>query len=257
VVGPPLNPDPTAGPVVGRIWWQSLNHVVQYVVPEDAANRKVLPTLFRAPALPGLIPAWPRSPLPTAKEVQTKLAPRDDTPTNPSQGAPSASWQPVLPGGHVVVVAGARPGAPFAFREFLQTQAFVSDTRTASITNGSTTVTLATTSSLAPGMDVSSDGIPTGTTIAAVVDSTTIMLSKHATRTNGAANLTFSVLRSVVSGSVPVMHRTPRPVLLPPNVPARPDIALQTWAGAFHVATTVNVLPVHTGVCPGRAWLRR
>ena len=45
--------------------------------------------------------------------------------------------------------------------------------------------------------------------------------------------------RSVFSGSIPVMHRTPRPVLLPPNDSEQPEIALQPSAGAFALDKTV------------------
>lgn len=43
----------------------------------------------------------------------------------------------------------------------------------------------------------------------------------------------------LVSGSVPVQHRVPRPVPLPPNHPGRREVALQTWAGFFHPTDTV------------------
>jgi hypothetical protein len=39
--------------------------------------------------------------------------------------------------------------------------------------------------------------------------------------------------KALVSGSVPVRHRTPRPILLPQNDPEREDVALQPWASAF------------------------
>jgi hypothetical protein len=179
VVGPVIRieADLDRDKVHGRLWWQSFNHVVQYAVPEDPKGRKVLPAMFRARAMPGLSPVWPTSPLPDSSDVQFELD-RPDGPDDPAASPPSHdvfhAWQPVLPGGHAVLLAGARPGAPFAFREFLQTQDFADDS-------------------------------------------------------------------SVASGSVPVMHRTPRPVLLPPNVSGKPAIALQTWAGAFNPVATVGV----------------
>jgi hypothetical protein len=44
----------------------------------------------------------------------------------------------------------------------------------------------------------------------------------------------------VQSGTVPVMHRTPRPVTLRPNVSTKLDFALQTWAGAFDPTDTLR-----------------
>jgi hypothetical protein len=37
----------------------------------------------------------------------------------------------------------------------------------------------------------------------------------------------------LTSGSLPVQHRMPRPVALPPNRPGRPEIALRTWSSYF------------------------
>lgn len=45
----------------------------------------------------------------------------------------------------------------------------------------------------------------------------------------------------VVSGSVPVQHRMPRPVALPANSAARADSALRTWASRAEVTDTVFV----------------
>jgi hypothetical protein len=39
--------------------------------------------------------------------------------------------------------------------------------------------------------------------------------------------------KPLVSGSVPVQHRIPRPVPLPPNEAKFPELALRTWASAF------------------------
>jgi hypothetical protein len=129
VSGPPLQLKlaNSNDPLQGRLWWQSLTQNVQYVVPEDPLGRKVLPTFFRAPALPGLVPVWPSSPLPKVDDVQKALDRQDDAATGaalPLQPSILTAWQPVLPGSHTVLVTGARPGAPFAFREYLQTQDF-------------------------------------------------------------------------------------------------------------------------------------
>jgi hypothetical protein len=164
----------------GRLWWESLHHAVQYVVPEAKPEaRRILPTLFRAQAMPGLLPAWPSSPLPEPEDIKTALEAEDDAPSGPPKPSTSTvltGWQPVLPGGHIVLLAGARPGAPFAFRQSIQTQ----------------------------------------------------KLGDELHR------------RSVFSGSVPVMHRAPRPVLLAPNDTNRPEIALQPSAGAFKLDQTVS-----------------
>lgn len=44
----------------------------------------------------------------------------------------------------------------------------------------------------------------------------------------------------MVSGSVPVQHRAPRPVPLPPNRAEDPEVALQTWASAFEPTAGVR-----------------
>ena len=181
VAGPALTLGAASGTSApaGRLWWQSLNHHVQYAVPEEENARKVLPTRFRAKAMSSLLPAWPNNPLPRFAQIRDALSP---------QGTPASTdglfaLQPILPGGYTTVLTGARPGATFAFREFIQTQDFD--------TSGS------------HGQDVQ--------------------------------------YLSVASGSVPVMHRTPRPILLPPNDPKRPDNALQTWASAFDTTSSANV----------------
>jgi hypothetical protein len=50
--------------------------------------------------------------------------------------------------------------------------------------------------------------------------------------------------QAIRSGSIPIQHRIPRPVPLPPN--RTPDTALRPWAHAFHPATgeTVSLTPV-------------
>ena len=181
VAGPPLtltsNPSATATSATqGRLWWQSLSHQVQYAVPEASGSRKILPSLFRARAIPALLPAWPNAPLPDTQTIVVALNRKEDEPSSRAVTPPSVpvTWQPILPGGYTVVIAGARPGAPFLLREQMQVQDLATD-------------------------------------------------------------------RSVCSGAVPVMHRMPRPVLLPRNKPDRPEVALQTWAGAFDPTRTVLV----------------
>jgi hypothetical protein len=165
IAGPPVD---SANPK-GRIWWQALAHNVQYSEPDDPAGRQVLPRMFRARAIPGLLPSWPRTPLPGPAEIVASLAPGADMDDGPA-------WQPILPGGYTLLVSGTRPGVPFAFLESIQTH-----------------------------------DIATGW--------------------------------SIQSGSVPVMHRTPRPVMLPPNRQTKLDVALQTWPGSFDPTTTVSAGP--------------
>jgi hypothetical protein len=47
----------------------------------------------------------------------------------------------------------------------------------------------------------------------------------------------------MVSGSVPVQHRAPRPVPLPANLAARPDVALRPWASALEPTAGAVVAP--------------
>ena len=113
VAGPPLPLDGAATKPT-RLWWQSLYHHVQYAVPEVAGSRKILPSLFRARAISGLFPAWPDAPLPDPDTVRDVLKQTDDP--EPAGGGttptPDAVWQPILPGGYTIVIAGrARAGA--------------------------------------------------------------------------------------------------------------------------------------------------
>ena len=111
----------------GRLWWQSLHQAVQYFVPDGSAGQRILPTFFCAKALPGLLPtwpsssptapgllpSWPSSPLPAPQDIRDALAAQDDEPDDtrsPIPASPLTGWQPVLPGSHVVLLAGARPG---------------------------------------------------------------------------------------------------------------------------------------------------
>ena len=95
--------DPKA---VQRLWWGSTYHQVVFQTTDPVQPHKLLPTLFRARPIASYLPAWPRSPLPQAEELAL------------------SGWQPVLAGGHQVLVSGARAGAIFIMREHLQTQLF-------------------------------------------------------------------------------------------------------------------------------------
>lgn len=98
VAGPHLN-----GTTDAVLWWQSFVQSVQFSNPAD---RQLLPVLFRAPALPGFLPAWPHTPLPPSYALHDLIR----------------GWQSILPGGRHVLITGSRPGAPFAFRELVTTQ---------------------------------------------------------------------------------------------------------------------------------------
>jgi hypothetical protein len=176
VAGPALQLKGGGGSTQGRLWWQSLYHPVQYLAPEDPAGRRILPELFRAQAIPGLLPAWPSPLLPSGADVQAVLNRPDDPAAPPPPASFPTPWQPILPGGYTVLLGGERPGAPFVLREHLQVQDLASN-------------------------------------------------------------------RTVASGGVPVMHRAPRPVLLPKNQGQQLDVALQTWAGAFDPTTGVHITP--------------
>jgi hypothetical protein len=86
-----------------RLWWQAIAAQVQFAIPE---KRDLLPQYFRAPAIPGYLPAAHSVPLPPVELLKEHIA----------------EHQPVLPGARYVLATGMRPGAPYAFRETLSTQ---------------------------------------------------------------------------------------------------------------------------------------
>jgi hypothetical protein len=53
--------------------------------------------MFRARAIPGMLPNWPATPLPPNADVRSAL-------TSADGGPPPTAWQPVLPGGYSVVI---------------------------------------------------------------------------------------------------------------------------------------------------------
>jgi hypothetical protein len=67
----------------------------------------------------------------------------------------------------------------------------------ASITNADATVTVASTTGLVAGMQVSGVGIPPSTTILSITNATNFELSANATATNAAASLTIQDAQSV------------------------------------------------------------
>ena len=85
------------------------------------------------------------------------------------------------------------------------------------VTNGTTTVTMASTASLVAGMTVTGTGISGGTTVASITNATTIILSVASG--SGTVNLTFTSV-------------------MPAGVAAGGHYAIVTSATAFRVATT-------------------
>jgi hypothetical protein len=152
------------------LWWQSLQHAVQYRSALSGQPAAGLPPKYRAPAIRSLLPVLPDPPLP-ALDAVVHLNGGDASPA-------IARRQPVLPGAIRTTLVGSRPGALLSMRHQVIRQG-----------------------RLAVDGPASAAGVQTG--------------------------------KGVVSGSVPVQHRAPRPVPLPVNDATRPEIALQTWASAF------------------------
>lgn len=70
------------------------------------------------------------------------------------------------------------------------------------LTSSSPTVTVSTTANLLPGMTVIGTGIPAGTTILAIPNTTTLTLSQNATATSTTATLTFETRNSYTGGTL-------------------------------------------------------
>ncbi len=150
-----------------KLWWQSIQHFVQFRSSKMNLPVAGLPGKFRAPAIKSLQPVLANLPLPTEALVSFLQ------PEKSQENGINRIWQSVLPGAIHVFPIGSRPGAPFVFRQMLQTQELVQD----------------------------------------------------------ADNWRS---RSLTSASVPVQHRFPRPVSIPPNQTNHREKALRTWAGYFH-----------------------
>jgi len=159
------------------LWWNAISHRVQFAEPPEIA--RLLPVKFRASQIKSLPPLLPNLPLPENLEMVL------------DEGGELKYWQPILPGSLNYLIAGARAGVPFVFRNLLLRQ------------------------------DINQP------------------------------NKKFAVL---TAGGVPVQHRFPRPVPLPPFppesdlVPALPTepaprYALQTWASYFEPRKLLLKLP--------------
>jgi hypothetical protein len=148
------------------LWWQSVQHGVQFRSALSGEPAAGLPPAFRAVPIRSLLPVLPDPPLPAvdADAVLQSRAPR------------LARRQPVLPGSIRTTLVGARPGVFLSLRHQLLRQSGISLT----------------------------GGQPP---------------------------------KALVSGSVPVQHRMPRPVPLPPNRADMRDAALQPWASWFEPET--------------------
>ncbi|HEX8823876.1 MAG TPA: hypothetical protein VF794_28410 [Archangium sp.] len=144
------------------LWWQSLQHGVQYRTGLSGEPAAGLPPVFRAGAIRSLLPVLPDPPLPTvdAAAILKSREPR------------IARHQPILPGSVRTTLVGARPGVFLSMRHQLLRQS---------------------------GITLTQD----------------------------------QPQKALVSGSVPVQHRAPRPVPLPPNHADARDAALRPWASWF------------------------
>lgn len=145
------------------LWWQALQHFVQFREFQDDRPRAGLPQHFRAAAIKSLLPVIPDLPLPELVLAQLTA----------QNGASTENWQSILPGLIQTLPLHTRAGVYMSYRQMLQKQS----------------ITL-----------------------------------------NGQA---INQLDKLVSGSIPVQHRTPRPVPLPPNVSTNLDKALQPWSSRF------------------------
>lgn len=158
-----------------EVWWQALQHFVQFRSSEDERPHAGLPALFRAKAIKSLLPTLPNLPAPEFDIAETLNL----------TGTQAERWQAILPGVLKTLPIGARAGVYFAFRQMLQRQQIelVDDPEN--------------------GPQLKSENL--------------------------------------VSGSVPVQHRFPRPVSLPANGEVGEDgeevvvknKALQPWASFF------------------------
>ncbi|WP_164000169.1 hypothetical protein [Pyxidicoccus caerfyrddinensis] len=154
------------------LWWQALQHQVQFRSATSAAGPTAgLPPLFRARAIKGLLPVLPQLPLPL---MSPRVLLNVDEPDRMKR------WQPVLPGTVRFHLTGSRPGVMLAMRHQLLRQA---------------------------GLDPTRDEAHRG--------------------------------QGMVSGSIPVQHRVPRPVPLRENDARHPGAALRTWASHFEPGHSV------------------
>ena len=96
------NPDK----VKQRLWWMAAALRVQFAVPID---RQLLPQSFRTAAVPGFLPAWANTPLPTGT-------------TPPSNADLLDQWTAILPGRRQWIATGLRAGAPYAICESILSQ---------------------------------------------------------------------------------------------------------------------------------------
>lgn len=103
----------TAGDARGiSLWWQSLQHAVQYRSALGVDPAAGLPPDFRGAAIRSFLPVLPDPPLP-AHDVAALF---------PSLPATSTWRQPILPGAVRATLVGARPGAFLSLRPQLTRQ---------------------------------------------------------------------------------------------------------------------------------------
>lgn len=262
--GPPLGDHQKAWQ---KLTWMASPHPVQFS-DEKIGSTTILPKNFRAPAIRSFLPAPPGIPCPKAAEI---LATARETASDP--GPNDEPWQPVLPGDQQMLLIGGRPGAYTAARPQLLTQTEsivlqwtfeagweVGDK--AIVTCGGSTLTVAAASIVISDIidqvvtAVSADaGFAhlRGRRIGDLLEIRFVQASPSLDRfiiniravkrdgTDAPALLTASrqeARAALASGSIPVQHRWPRPVHIPANRVAKPDVvtqlaALAPWGSWF------------------------
>ncbi|MCB9267044.1 MAG: hypothetical protein H6558_18610 [Lewinellaceae bacterium] len=150
-----IGPAPEEQPYI--LWWQGLQHFVQFRAAQEGQASAGLPELFRARAIRSFLPALADIPMPSIPATTGE------------------NWQSVLPGEMRLLPVGSRAGVYFAYRHQLIRQI----------------------------------------------------------RNNGA-------YETLVSESIPVQHRFPRPVSLPANQTGLEAKALQAWASYFEPASGLH-----------------
>lgn len=117
----------------------------------------------------------------------------------------------------------------------------------ATTTSGSANVTNADTTGLIAGMSITGAGIPVGTTIASITNSTTFVLSANATATANFVSLTVSKVRAFGSLQLDQFELHTHKISRLQNVvnsTSPTTAAIGDWEGVGNVQSTDNVQPV-------------
>jgi hypothetical protein len=115
-------------------------------------------------------------------------------------------------------------------------------------TSGSTTITMASTFGIKLGMTITGTGIPVGTTVASITNSTTLVMTANASATNAKVYLTFATTSrafGLLQGSAIESHehRIARLSNIV-NSTSPTTAAVSDWEGGGAVQSTDNVEPV-------------